>query len=493
MAKCFLFNILSGLMTTLIFSSSLYAQRLQDFVVFGLDSVVLSRGVKVNNGYVGSNGSIEVERDGRLEADIFGNQIKLLGEAIVAGNAHFNHLQSEKGAIVRGEKIEPLTVPIFNLPPFANFQTGPDNLIVPKNSTFVIEPGNFATVDIGQESRVTFSGGVYNIQKLRIHRDTKISFSALTTINLQQELIIERNSSLAGGSVGASQVSLNYAGTNTVTVGRNTMLYANMLAPLATLVLERDGDYRGIFAAKKVLVERDVKLALEDAFAEPVDLTKVVTDAEGASYPVNRLVMTLFDNATRADADEIAASIRGIIVGFVPGINVYEIEVPASTANQLTTIILGLENSGDPRIRSLLRNYILNIASVPSDLAILKAHPKLGNLAVAYEKIKIIEAWDTIGNRGTSPVTIGVIDTGVDAKHQEFKDPNVILRGSSATDLTDSDPDGHGTQVAGIIGANNRVGAGLPWRTGEMNGIVSGVPGINYALEVRSVGIFGVA
>jgi len=51
------------------------------------------------------------------------------------------------------------------------------------------------------------------------------------------------------------------------------------------------------------------------------------------------------------------------------------------------------------------------------------------------------------------------------------------------------DPVGHGTKVAGIIGANNILGAfggTLPLDSPQINGIISGVSNIDYTLEIRA-------
>jgi subtilisin family serine protease len=84
-------------------------------------------------------------------------------------------------------------------------------------------------------------------------------------------------------------------------------------------------------------------------------------------------------------------------------------------------------------------------------------------LTKAYDVIKVQNTWEFLKNSAVnlSPVRIGIVDTGVDMGHQEFNNPKVDFGSSATTALIDSDaPKGHGTQVAGIIGANNVVGAG---------------------------------
>lgn len=120
-------------------------------------------------------------------------------------------------------------------------------------------------------------------------------------------------------------------------------------------------------------------------------------------------------------------------------------------------------------------------------------------LVVAYSKINIQEAWDFVTslNVDPSPVVVGIIDTGLDEPHPEFsgvithagKVGRVELGNTPAEARSDTFPGGHGTQVAGIIGANNLLGLGIniPSSSPQMNGVLSGIDGVDYTLEMRTL------
>src|SRR3989338_3116733 len=114
---------------------------------------------------------------------------------------------------------------------------------------------------------------------------------------------------------------------------------------------------------------------------------------------------------------------------------------------------------------------------------------------IPFEKISLFDAWKEIESKNPtfSPVTIGIVDTGVDAKHPEFAGEVIggTLRGavdfgsSSFFAKRDGDNEGHGTQVAGIIGASNiSPFTALPAGSPQTNGIIAGVTE-NYILEAR--------
>ncbi len=84
-------------------------------------------------------------------------------------------------------------------------------------------------------------------------------------------------------------------------------------------------------------------------------------------------------------------------------------------------------------------------------------------------KTHILEAWDY--SKGSSSVTVAIVDTGIRATHIELNDGRVIagynvLTNQSIFANTNSDDNGHGTAVAGVIAAipNNAKGiAGINW------------------------------
>lgn len=113
--------------------------------------------------------------------------------------------------------------------------------------------------------------------------------------------------------------------------------------------------------------------------------------------------------------------------------------------------------------------------------------------ALPYLQVQLDKAWNFLNSKSVSstPVSIVVLDTGVDSQHQEFKSPDVSFMGSEPNALLDHDAagGGHGTEVSGIIGANNiSATSSANYRAPQMNGVISGVTGLKYALNEKYIG-----
>ncbi|MEK7636157.1 MAG: S8 family serine peptidase [Patescibacteria group bacterium] len=121
-----------------------------------------------------------------------------------------------------------------------------------------------------------------------------------------------------------------------------------------------------------------------------------------------------------------------------------------------------------------------------SNFDLVNLSERVSGIADAYFKISLEQAWEKINAspRTLTTIVIGILDSGTDATHPEFAG---VRSGTTPPDAKiDRDPDGHGTEVAGIIGANN---VSFPISTNyqfpQMNGILSGAHNLDYRLEIR--------
>ncbi|MCL2013584.1 MAG: S8 family serine peptidase [Oscillospiraceae bacterium] len=113
-------------------------------------------------------------------------------------------------------------------------------------------------------------------------------------------------------------------------------------------------------------------------------------------------------------------------------------------------------------IQSAEPNYFGKLNAAPNDTYYKKEHQINENLGKQSDYLKRIgaeEAWDI--TKGSTSVKVGIIDTGIYYDHPDFEynlhiglDWNFVGDNDNANDI-----DGHGTHVAGIVGArgNNDV------------------------------------
>lgn len=107
-------------------------------------------------------------------------------------------------------------------------------------------------------------------------------------------------------------------------------------------------------------------------------------------------------------------------------------------------------------IDAITPDYILSVQEVPDD----PAYSSLWGLS----EISAPKAWDI--KNGKSNVIVGIVDTGVDLNHEDLK--GNVIKGVNTVDETrdPSDDHGHGTHVAGTVGAitNNAIGiSSISW------------------------------
>jgi hypothetical protein len=196
-------------------------------------------------------------------------------------------------------------------------------------------------------------------------------------------------------------------------------------------------------------------------------------------------------------------------VGFISELHLFQIVTTTATAGDLNSLLQAIQSNRPTFLVGVTRNYYLDVPQANpylTDLQNLVFRNGDPRLATAYASVGVPQTWDLLramSNIHTTDVTIGIVDSGIDRTHPEFS-TGVNFGTTPVTALQDSQGCttlflvplrcGHGTQVAGIIGANNLSdpdpGA---YKPGQMNGILSGIPGYffpdgrsRYILEERN-------
>jgi cell division septation protein DedD len=155
-----------------------------------------------------------------------------------------------------------------------------------------------------------------------------------------------------------------------------------------------------------------------------------------------RLVAGLSPNAQQ----QVIARNGGVETSSVPVLRMHFIDIPSASVDEVTQ-----RYQADPQVLSIERDKVRQAEGTPSDPSYLDqwALPKIG--------------WDSVFGSVTpsGSSVIAVLDTGVDASHPDLS--GLVLPGYSAFEGSDAqtDPNGHGTEMAGIAAALTDNGAGV--------------------------------
>ncbi|WP_209121754.1 cell wall-binding repeat-containing protein [Alkalihalobacillus sp. BA299] len=126
--------------------------------------------------------------------------------------------------------------------------------------------------------------------------------------------------------------------------------------------------------------------------------------------------------------------------------NIYEIiELPTTEVDLWIK-----EVEKDNSVISVEKEQPLFTLSIPND-------PKFKSQEIDFNRLRVVEAWDNY--KPQKKIKVAVIDSGVKLDHPDLK--NSLINGKNfITEGLPIDYDGHGTHVAGIIGAqtNNNTG-----------------------------------
>ncbi|MDR7556512.1 MAG: S8 family peptidase [Armatimonadota bacterium] len=184
----------------------------------------------------------------------------------------------------------------------------------------------------------------------------------------------------------------------------------------------------------------------------------------GAGTYVPDELLIKFRPSVSVNAEVFARSFGVRAVGRIAGLDVHLLKVPPQRLEALLQVL-----ARHPAVEHVERNGIATALAEPNDPYYkTTCYDSSRNGCVTQWGLARIQAplaWDI--TKGWSTVKIAVVDTGIDTAHPDL--PPIVAQVDYVNDDSDAEDDnGHGTHVAGIIGAltNNATGvAGMNWAT----------------------------
>ena len=165
---------------------------------------------------------------------------------------------------------------------------------------------------------------------------------------------------------------------------------------------------------------------------------------------------------TLVDIAQLNTAHGAAIIDAIPQLRVVRVRIPKGSDEGRVAAAY----QRNPHVQYAEPDYIASVLDTPND-------PYLGyqwNMA----KVQASGAWEI--TTGSAGVAVAILDTGIDLSHPDLQG-KVVASVNFSDSSTASDVNGHGTHVAGIVGAatNNGQGvAGLGYSTTLMNVKVMG-------------------
>lgn len=169
-------------------------------------------------------------------------------------------------------------------------------------------------------------------------------------------------------------------------------------------------------------------------------------DRSAREWVPGRIIVQPVAGVSEARLERILASLKGRgRARIAADSGVLVIEVPRRAEDAIVRAL-----SRNPGIRFAEKDWLIPMNETPDD-------PRLGS-AWHLDRIDAARAWDYSRGEG---IVVAVLDTGVDASHPDLQ--GKLLPGFNAVDLSGdtADINGHGTRVAGVVGAATDNGVGV--------------------------------
>lgn len=269
-------------------------EDLAQTVVFALNKAQLKKEVEVFSGNVLVNDVLVNEDDDDDEDDdafelkvdkkvtiaggyaLKANRIQVKKDTEIDSDVYFNELDN-KGDI-NGSEFTPLSVPLFTtLPPFKSAPAGSQNITVGKNQSLDLEPGDYGKIEVKDNGKLTFTGGIYNVQKIKLKKKAKLRIESASEVRIEEDLETGKEAYLGpadGSAIDASDIIFYVAGIgsgddddeNKVKFEKKGKIFASVYAPNSKLEIKNEAEVTGAFWALEVKVDKKADLTLDSFF-----------------------------------------------------------------------------------------------------------------------------------------------------------------------------------------------------------------------------------
>lgn len=208
---------------------------LPSYILFGTDGVKVARHSDVTDGNIGSNATVVIRSAASVASAsaIAAPVIKVAPTALVDGLR--------------------FTAQSLTLPPAVPVAPGAANVTVAAGETASLAAGAYGRIDAAAGSTLVFQGGEYDVGSIIVRSNGRLPSMVRCDAPGGCVVRVQNQLTLGASGVGLSggQMSFDYAGTRTVSLGRRGAQYrAFVSAPLATVRLRSSASARASYTGR---------------------------------------------------------------------------------------------------------------------------------------------------------------------------------------------------------------------------------------------------
>ena len=215
--------------------------------------LTLAKDVHVASGYKMMANGVKIGSNSLVESDVYANELNNSGD-------------------ITGQIFGDVASPIFSsLPPFKSAPAGDIDITVGKNESLVLAPGDYGKIYVRDRGTLTFTGGVYNIEKLEVKKKGHIRFEGATEVRVESKMQFKDDVYVgpAGGSyIDASDIIFYIDGyeNDAAKLYKDVVFFGTIYAANGKVKLKKDVTFTGAILAEEIKVDKESSLALDSYF-----------------------------------------------------------------------------------------------------------------------------------------------------------------------------------------------------------------------------------
>ncbi|MBT4944805.1 MAG: DUF5011 domain-containing protein [Candidatus Marinimicrobia bacterium] len=275
-------NVTADLAGALLFAETKIDLK-KDIEVFSGNIVINETHEHEQDGHNHDHEELKIDKDVTIAAGykVMADGIKVKHNALIASDVYYNELENQGD--ITGDEYTFGDTPMFStMPPFKSAPAGSQNIRVRKNQDLVLEPGDYHHIKVEDRGTLTFTGGVYNIEKLEAKKQSHIRFEEATEVRVEKELKIKKDVYVGpanGSYIDASDIIFYVDGNHhhnedhhhhhhhhSVKMEDDVVFYGTIYAPESKVELKKKTAFTGAILAAEIKIDKEADLALDSYF-----------------------------------------------------------------------------------------------------------------------------------------------------------------------------------------------------------------------------------